>query len=133
MPFSFLQSKDMNLNVTREEMRIRFRLYGELYLLCAELQGDEDGTLDNYSVSFADINGTMRQEDSDPILLKSGTETYGEVLGVWFLCDMAYLNYRDMRGDRQHTSILYVHSAVLRQIVERVSDYLNFLKREERI
>lgn len=69
--------------VTKEEMMERFRLYGEIYLLCAEINGDDyDDVDEDLCIDVDDIIDTLELPEDKKIMINMGSECHGLVKWV---------------------------------------------------
>ena len=114
----------MRINVTYEEMRERFRLWCELFLLCAEIQGDEDDELDLFRLDWSDIAEALGKDEDEPLMLHDGMEEVA-FSAIQFTYNEPFVYCRCDYGEYAGYSVLELPSKETKKVVELVRAFQN--------
>ena len=112
----------MRILVTYDEMRERFRQWCELYLMCAEIQGDEDDDLDGFELEWCDIAEALGKGEDEPLMLSDGKDER-EFSSIEFTDNEPFLNCIESDGMCIGISVVNMPAKETKKVVELVREY----------
>lgn len=116
----------MELNTTKEDMLERFRLYGEIYCLLAEIEED-NGTMDYFKLSGWEIEELL--EEGLPLFDFGGEK--GELYGIEFEDEMMMVLFTGGDGMTYPWQIINCPTDTIRKLKDLLERYVKALKEEE--
>lgn len=117
--------KEIMSGLRKEEMVERFKLCGEIFCQCSELEQESD-YMDDFRLEWYEINeqlniGKMHvniDEEDDNVLFD----------GIEFTENMPSVMFVSSNGYSQSIAGIYVSTDTLRRIIKVIEDYLKALK-----
>jgi hypothetical protein len=116
----------MELNTTKQDMLERFRLYGEIYCLLAEIEED-DGTMDYFKLEGWEIEELLEE---DLPLFDIGEEK-GELRRIEFENEMIMVFFTEGDGMTYGWQIINYPTDTIRKLKDLLERYVKALKEEE--
>ena len=116
----------MELNTTKEDMLERFRLYGEIYCLLAEIEED-DSTMDYFKLKGWEIEELL--EEYLP-LFDIGEEK-GKLRRIEFENEMMMVFFTEGDGMTYGWQIINYPTDTIRKLKDLLERYVKALKEEE--
>lgn len=116
----------MELNTTKQDMLERFKLYGEIYCLLAEIEED-DGTMDYFKLEDWEIEELL--EEYLP-LFDIGEEK-GKLRRIEFENEMMMVFFTEGDGMTYGWQIINYPTDTIRKLKNLLERYVEALKEEE--
>lgn len=116
----------MELNTTKQDMLERFKLYGEIYCLLAEIEED-DGTMDYFKLEGWEIEELL--EEYLP-LFDIGEEK-GKLRRIEFENEMMMVFFTEGDGMTYGWQIINYPTDTIRKLKNLLERYVEALKEEE--
>ena len=119
----------MDLNTTKEDMLERFRLYGEIYCMLADINEDKR-SMDGFVLEFWELEDMLEDEDID--LEFDFGEATGTLYELNFEDEMLivfYSSYDD--GYTKGRSVIQIPTDTIRKLKNLLERYVKVLKEEK--
>ena len=112
----------MRFRVTGEEIRKRFRLYCDIFMICAELQGDEDDEINGYEISAEKLfELTGKPEDFEITFDFTDDERFGKCIftAIEFDGETPFIYFDSLEGGWSSAqSVLHIPSEEVQKVVD---------------
>lgn len=119
----------MDLNTTKEDMLDRFKLYGEIYCLLAEIEED-DYTMDYFKLEGWEIEEMLENEKVN-LIFDFGDEK-GELYELNFEEDMLMVHYASYIDEViKLNPIIHIPTDTIHKLKDLLERYVKALKEEE--
>lgn len=116
----------MELNTTKEDMLERFKLYGEIYCLLAEIDDDDD-TMNYFKLKGWEIEEIL--EEDIPLFDIGGEQ--GELYRIEFENEMMMVFFTEEDGMTLGWQIIYYPTDTIHKLKDLLERYVKTLKEEE--
>ncbi len=118
----------MDLNTTKEDMLERFKLYGEIYCMLAEIEED-NYTMDYFKLEGWEIEELLENEKVN-LIFDFGDEK-GELYELNFEEDMLMVFYTSNKDEvTKGYPIIHIPTNTIRKLKDLLEKYVEALKEE---
>lgn len=116
------------MRTTKEDMIERFRLYGEIYCMLAEVF-ESDETMDYFQLTGFQIKEMLQNEEID--LMMEFEDKRGEMLEISFENEMMMVFFNCEEGYCIGWEIILYSTEIIRKIKKIIERYIKALKEAE--
>lgn len=124
----------MKLKASKEEIKKRFELSGEIYYICYALLKSDSDSIDGFMIGEREFMNVLRLDEKTPIIIDSGESNYGKCIFEGFFFEEDMLNVRIFIENKTYGSFREVLSAsqvpseALTTIKDLAEKYLEAIK-----